>query len=332
MRALCLLASLYDHDIYSEDVQEKILRCFSSSSSDLAMQSSKPIAVQAATSVTKTTVLPEITSVLANRAAASYIATGVKYVSTQGSEVALETAGSILAGKYGGLATKFIASKTGLIEVLNGVTTSIGNRIISQGIPNVVTQKMATNTIIQTSVSRSATIGATAVTGAVIIPLNLFLGWILDNSEEIFKSARHQFVPQTSAEDLISSFEIIGVCDEKDDSFQILETISFLQALPEQETGQGYFFSWYKLGNQDSGSKFYIQQWGLYRSAYRIVCQHFRPNFILPLISCGTLEDTTYVLNYLQKLEENLDYNEFLGKLNQNELYLKELICFEMEK
>ncbi len=34
-----------------------------------------------------------------------------------GSEVALETAGSILAGKYGGLATKFIASKTGLIEV-----------------------------------------------------------------------------------------------------------------------------------------------------------------------------------------------------------------------
>lgn len=48
------------------------------------MQSGKPIAVQAATSVTKATVLPEITSVLANRAAASYIATGVKYVSTQG--------------------------------------------------------------------------------------------------------------------------------------------------------------------------------------------------------------------------------------------------------
>jgi hypothetical protein len=85
--------------------------------------------MQAITTATKQAVLPEVTTALANRAAQTYIANGIKVVSAHGmgvgvcscsrvgSEVAVETAGSFLAGKYGGMATKFIISKTGLMEV-----------------------------------------------------------------------------------------------------------------------------------------------------------------------------------------------------------------------
>jgi len=328
MRALCLLAALYGHDVTSEEVQQKILMCFasSSSSSTVAVQASKPIAVQAVNTATKAAVLPEVTSVLATKAATNYITTGIKFVSTQGSEVVVEQAGSFFAGKFGGMATKFIATKTGLVEVLNGVTTSIGNQIITKGVPNVVTNKVASTAAVQTSIASTATIASYSIASVVIIPLNLFLGWIMDNSEEIFKNARLQFVPQSSTEELMSDFEILDKCDNEDESFQILESISFLSALPEPEAGQGYFFSWYKTELQ-LNSNFFVQQWALSQSAYRVVCKHFRSGFIVPLISCGTLEDAEYIVEYVQKNVENkLNYDEFLESLNKNENYLKELI------
>jgi hypothetical protein len=100
------LACLYGNDIGSDEIQEKILlydarryyfiifypiifypsdltyRCFSSSSTTL--QTTKPIAVHALSTATKNAVLPEVTTVLAQRAATTYLTTGIKMVSTQG--------------------------------------------------------------------------------------------------------------------------------------------------------------------------------------------------------------------------------------------------------
>lgn len=96
--ALCLIACLYGHDAQSEEVQQKILlyvfavlsailtcSCFSTSPNyDVAVSSGKPLAVQAITTATKQAVLPEVTTALANRAAQTYIANGIKVVSAHG--------------------------------------------------------------------------------------------------------------------------------------------------------------------------------------------------------------------------------------------------------
>lgn len=282
--------------------------------------------MQAITTATKQAVLPEVTTALANRAAQTYIANGIKVVSAHGSEMAVETAGSFLAGKYGGMATKFIITKTGLMEALNGVVSSIGSKVISSGVPTVVGEKLATQQIIQATVSRSAMVVSYSIAGAVIIPVNLLLGWILDNSEIIFKNARLTFAHDLSDE-MLAGFEfVVEDEDAEETKFQIADSISYLSALPEPEAGTGYIYSWIAVPESLTESNFFAQQWGYLYKSYRVVCKHFRAGHIVPLISCRTLEDANYVLQYLRNLEDKLNMSEFLAELNRNASYLKDLI------
>lgn len=53
----------------------------------------------------------------------------------------------------------------------------------------------------------------------------------------------------------------------------------------------------------------------------------WKNEFILIAVNLSeSLEDAEYVLSFLQKLESDLIYSDFLSKLNQNELYLQDLI------
>jgi hypothetical protein len=83
--------------------------------------------------------------------------------------------------------------------------------------------------------------------------VNLLLGWILDNSDAIFKNARLTFAHdictyscrRTSyfsylAEDMLAGFEFVLEQENvEEEKFQIADSISYLSALPEQESGTG---------------------------------------------------------------------------------------------
>jgi hypothetical protein len=155
---------------------------------------------------------------------------------------------------------------------------------------------------------------------------------------------------------MLAGFELVMEQENvEEEKFQIADSISYLSALPEQETGTG-------VSLRVSMSAWLMRRLCLFlaacvRDAEResVLCAAMGlPHSVLSrglhtlstgfrgavdclqYVSCsdylgsadclGTVEDAKYVLHYLQSMEEKLDRTEFLMELNKNASYLKDLI------
>jgi len=215
------------------------------------------------------------------------------------------------------------------MNILNQVSNSIGTNIIKQaGVSAALTEQVASTTAIQASIQTTATIGAYTIAGFAVIPLNLFFGWITDNSDQIFQNAKYQFIPQRPSEEIVSEFEYLDNIETKDNNeFLIWNSVTFLSPIPELEAGVGYIYSWVTLPSLDDfpNTKFFIQKWDcFYTFSYRVVCSHFEIGYIVPLIACVSEDDAVFVLKYLNGL--NLEHSQFLCEISKNFNYLETLL------
>lgn len=268
---------------------------------------------------------------MAHRAVAQHFQTGVKIASTKGSEIAVETVGSFFGGKYGGMFIKYAFEGTGALKAINGVVSSAGNKLLSNGVPSIVTNKLAEHSIIRMSVANYATFGAYTLAGVASIPLNLFLGWVFDNSEEIMRNGYYSFTPQSTIEELMEGWEIIDT-DEAPLCFEIKDKITVLNPDLELEAGKGIVFSWTTLIKQDNKNTFAIQTCVLYKSGYRVVIFDLNDDgqfgeHLFPLISCETLDDAEHTIECMEYVLAclGMDHRMFLEelKIEKKEFLLK---------
>jgi hypothetical protein len=201
LRAIAFIACLHEHDVRSDEVRGKILECLvTHPSSTVVEEVGKPAvaagAIYTAGVVTTPVVSQAMTNMVATRAVTRSVTTVAQSFGQHGATGVLGTAGYMLGGGIGAGIFKEVGQKMGADQFTMRASKMVSDIILAS--PQI-TNHLITAAKATPSVAQSAQF-ATAVTvttlGCVIaVPLNLFLAWLTDNSEQIHQQAKDIFAP-----------------------------------------------------------------------------------------------------------------------------------------
>jgi len=201
LRAIAFIACLHGHDVRSDEVRGKILECLViRPSSTVVEEVGKPAvaagAIYTAGVVTTPVVSHAMTNMVATRAVTRSVTSVAQSVGQHGATGVLGTAGYMIGGGVGAGVFKELGQKMGADQFTMKASKMVSDCILAS--PHI-TNHLITAAKATPSVAQSAQF-ATAVTvttlGCVIaVPLNLFLAWLTDNSEQIHQQAKDVFAP-----------------------------------------------------------------------------------------------------------------------------------------
>jgi len=186
LREISLIAALNGHDVQSEQVQQKIIRCLALDASLLPLPIPS-LTTTIATRTLTTQISPIVGQQIAENAAAQIGANAVKTVSEKASSEGISGVGYLLAGRLGGYLGKRISENTVAGSVVGQVTSKAMTSAVNTEVGQAVLVNVAKNSA---QVQQASSFGAVAFSGAlgmtIGIPIAMLLDYLWDNSRKIF--------------------------------------------------------------------------------------------------------------------------------------------------
>lgn len=189
LRDIALIAALNGHDVESEEVQKRIIRCLALDSSLLPLPIQSITTTIAARTIS-TQISPIIGRQVVENVAAQTGATVVKTASEKASTEGIYAVGYMLGGSFGEFLAKKFTENTAASAVVGQVTSKAMTTAVNSEVGHTVLVNAAKNI---PQVKSATSVGSAAVSGvlgmAVGIPLAFIVDYFMDNSRAIFAFA-----------------------------------------------------------------------------------------------------------------------------------------------